>query len=985
MKQHRNGRTFPGTAWLLAAVLIAGLSNGVSGQSSVSAEAPTAAAPALTAELDTSSMSFYGFYGFYGIQPGNPIECDVVILRFNLYNYGAQDLTSVSTIKYIIDQTNEAVAATFKEAVPTGSTSDFTASITELSATYVTYVQVTVEVDFGRDGTLGGAFASFLGIDEGDVASDGEGTQWVFSPPAPESNDNSFGLDLVVSGYEFGVLEASSNERVAFESALRAAIQSGVLLSTGQQSAAESVTIEIMGLSESGSDGVVAVRLFVHFPDNETEARAAFQNELESDPYGMGNKWGVLAYDIKVVEVAPAIEPQPNPDSSSTRRLLQNGGVGEDGGVNQFVIQLAAAGLGVASIEPSSLECRRASVSSFYGFYGVESSTVEDGVSSAADDVPRGSSVETVESVVEDTEVIAVDSAVEFYGTTSFYGTSFYGTSFYGTSFYGKGASSGELASSDSVIAGSSDMSFYGYSRPSPPRPPRPVGPPAPPPPPNFTGWIPVRFTSLLADYNMADLASPEDLATFEDDYTNSIAGMVRLLGVTGEYQAVINDISAQSTGSGIAVPTTLWFRDDTVGADLVYNVLLQNPALVYPAFSAVGAIQIVNVSTAPPSVDPNAGVSNAFDPAPLRLAPVGPDSNRLSLPGNLCDAKQRDRFGGCCPKPWEMDASRVCCFAKVDECGVCGGDSSTCSSAFNARFALNETVDHSPIGSPAFHASLADIQADVASFLFSVPLQSVEIDEYDVVVSNNTDGKPTYTVDVNLLPSDGRPAPSLDTLNSVVGRARSEIALPGNRNLESAWNLRRVGICGNGVCEVNDCAKDCPTDHDDDESCPVGPPGMLVGAQGALCSGTGDCVQGACKCGPGYTGASCGLCAHGYLPSGGHCAPIDDDDDDKDEQAVDLSTAAQPSPIVLEPEQPKTDPVEEVEEVVPDEAPTEVGAAGVTPVESASKGLGMGAIAGIAVGVLVGLTAVLGVVYLLGSSSSSPPDDIPTLASNTV
>jgi hypothetical protein len=49
------------------------------------------------------------------------------------------------------------------------------------------------------------------------------------------------------------------------------------------------------------------------------------------------------------------------------------------------------------------------------------------------------------------------------------------------------------------------------------------------------------------------------------------------------------------------------------------------------------------------------------------------------------------DRFGGCCTPPALLDAKAECCEnGAVDECGVCGGQGSTCSLVANVTVGLS-------------------------------------------------------------------------------------------------------------------------------------------------------------------------------------------------------------------------------------------------------------------------------------------------------
>lgn len=45
-----------------------------------------------------------------------------------------------------------------------------------------------------------------------------------------------------------------------------------------------------------------------------------------------------------------------------------------------------------------------------------------------------------------------------------------------------------------------------------------------------------------------------------------------------------------------------------------------------------------------------------------------------------LRSPRHKDKHGGCCDAPHALDAMFDCCHLAVDECGVCGGEGSSCA-----------------------------------------------------------------------------------------------------------------------------------------------------------------------------------------------------------------------------------------------------------------------------------------------------------------
>ena len=324
---------------------------------------------------DAAPVSLYGMYGFYGVTAPSSVDCDVLIIKFTLYNYGARDLTHVSTIQYIIDKTKEAIDLTYLQAVPTGSASNYDTTVTELDGSAVTHVTVTAEVNF-QAGNLspraareaGGVLASYLGIIPSDLEAADKGEDWWLSPPAPDTGVASVGVDILVSGYTTKELE-DENEMVAFQTTLQSSFQSAILACTDDSAAAAGATIQLVGITDADSD-LLAVRVYVRFAEGKSSAHE-FEEKLERQDPSLASQWGPLAGRIKISTTVPATaatftDVKGNKfairDSEDTdrRQLLQNGGPDAPKGAeaNHLSRNLADVGLGRNTLEPRSLECR---------------------------------------------------------------------------------------------------------------------------------------------------------------------------------------------------------------------------------------------------------------------------------------------------------------------------------------------------------------------------------------------------------------------------------------------------------------------------------------------------------------------------------------------------------------------------------------------------------------------------------------------------
>jgi hypothetical protein len=692
--------------------------------------------------LDTSALSFYGFYGFYGVAGPN-LSCGHVRLKYILYNYGAADLTTVNTIRHILDQSKLAVGAAVAEAAPELGPHDYSITLSELNGAAVTHVIVTADVDFGNNAQAGGRFLTYLGVTAEDFGPEGGFSETSYSE-VPTARAE-IAVQAVVTGYNMAQLQADENMATAFEGLFRGSLIASITSVAGQETA-RAARVDVFGIAEAGPDAV-AVAANVVVEGKHTNGMDAYYHALVTDPYAVYPMFGGLAGQVKVTEVikgagdAKLASSSELADSSSGRKLLQN--TRRD---SNLARHLAEAGLGAASIQFA--ECP--SVSSFYGFYGVNSmgsSAVHQGSSASGD---FGSSASTTVIGSSETATMVASSGItsehfSFYGTTSFYGTSFYGTSFYGTSFYGE-----EVVSS---VASVKMPSFYGYvdanhapssnHQTSPSRPGESTSPSLPP----GVQTYPIYFTAILSDYNMEDLTNPEDLEALKALYVNSVEAAVELIGIATNPVVSVLSVKAGS----VAVDTLVLFINDPDGASLFQEVLTSNPAILFPAFSSVGSIYITTVTEEPP-------FSAGPDGLPGRVEP-GNQAGADDTPNRVCS--DIDRFGECCYSPAALDAKRDCCWDGVDECGVCGGNGNTCATSATVRVSTPFRSGLDDKTSTAFNQLLSDFRVAVSQLFESYsldPFSNLDIDASAISVHAIDGTSIQLDVPFSVFPDPGAP-----------------------------------------------------------------------------------------------------------------------------------------------------------------------------------------------------------------------------------
>mmetsp|Transcript_31010 Transcript_31010/g.87838 ORF Transcript_31010/g.87838 Transcript_31010/m.87838 type:complete len:1345 (-) Transcript_31010:247-4281(-) len=457
----------------------------------------------------------------------------------------------------------------------------------------------------------------------------------------------------------------------------------------------------------------------------------------------------------------------------------------------------------------------------------------------------------------------------------------------------GIGSSGAALGSSGTGVGSSSgfvgsDGVFYGYKVPSkpsspsaspsdsssgvgpkPPGPkppgPKPTPPSPKPPTPPSQDITPVYFTTILSDYNMEDLYTDEDMAQFRSDYVAAVDSAIKLLGITSNPAVTIQNVVPAS----VAVPSVVTFVDDPSGAQLFMEVLASNPSLAFPAFSGLGTITIVDVSTEPGS---SGGFQSGSNPGPIRPETSG---------GSDTDSEQTcpiSRAGESCCGPATLDAQNDCCWKGVDECGVCAGNSDTCATTATVRVLVTRPGVTTDVNSPAFADMEEDFKAGIANLFnaFNIKADNIVVDTSSVTAQQTSGGlefdipfRINPDVDANVA------APTLTKARAILVAAAEQKTEADGMTIIGVLNVARAGVCGNGKCEIGEffhhvshnpvstCAADCP----DFKSCPA--------VSGKVCGGAGQCAtdSGSCICSKGWDGPACTKCADGYTKVNGLCS----------------------------------------------------------------------------------------------------------------
>ena len=817
---------------------------------------------ALSAFNSDTEYDFYGFYGFYGVTAPVTIDCDSLVLKVTLYNYGAKDLTHVNTIRYVIEKTKEAIHATYKDAVPTGSSSNYELSVTEIDGSYVTFITVTAEMNFqagnlSKKGAreVGGIFGSFLGISADDQSSSGA---YEVAAPAPNSGKGSVGVDLVISGFDADSILNHENELISFQTVLQSSVQSSVAVAIGKKEA-DGVTTQLIGLIQADEDSdAVAARVYVYFDD--ADAADEYKAMLENDK--MSLTWGALAdHKVKVIMTVStsdatftdAFDRSVEVRTSERRRLMSAWSAATvDGTI--FSKNVAKAGLGVNSLDPTTLVCAIKSGGS-------------EGTSSGSG---SGSGSSSGEVEVDDDSELSNASKPSSAVTSSA-----------GSYFYGYNPSSPAMPESSSESASyapkpSAPKPVYKPKPPGPkPRPPTPSPKPATPSPvytsaPPAVEEVPVYFTTILSDYNMEDLATEEDMAQFQADYISSVDAAIKLLGITSEPKVTIQDVLPAS----VAVPTIVTFVDDPSGAQLFKEVLQSNPSLAFPAFSGLGEITIVEVSSDSNfRVDPvDPPVKDKKESAPKKKAVVETVPPTVEVPPTACPVS---RSGESCCGPALLDSKSDCCWNGVDECGVCGGKSDTCATTATVRVLVNRPGVTTSTSSAAFEDMVADFQAGMANLFsaFDVDSSNIVIDSSTVSAQRTANGL-EFDVPFRVNPGADVPAPTLSKARAILVAAAEQKTEADGMTIVAVLDIARAGVCGNNVCEIGEFIG--AADHTSAAECPADCPAFIgcPAPNGILCGGYGECASatGMCKCNEGRAGEDCSTCQSGFNLVDGVC-----------------------------------------------------------------------------------------------------------------
>jgi hypothetical protein len=290
-----------------------------------------------------------------------------------------------------------------------------------------------------------------------------------------------------------------------------------------------------------------------------------------------------------------------------------------------------------------------------------------------------------------------------------------------------------------------------------------------------------VEFTTIISDYNMEDIASPEDRAAFEESYVDAVSNALNMLGITSNPTIEITDITAGS----VAVDTVTTF-DNAVDAQLFQEVLVQNPSLAFPAFSALGSVTI------------SVADGQVAAPATRPISPASPATDdERETPSQFCTL---DKEGACCFSPGLLDASKTCCYENVDACGVCGGNGDSCATEFIVRVTV-------PANAASGRPSLAAVSAQVAADM-EVPFGQITLVDSTEEVMSSPNG-PVYSYVATVAP----PSPSVQAITDALAMLLSRSTPTETFYISGVDAIERVGVCGNGICELREidmCESDC-------------------------------------------------------------------------------------------------------------------------------------------------------------------------------
>lgn len=234
-----------------------------------------------------------------------------------------------------------------------------------------------------------------------------------------------------------------------------------------------------------------------------------------------------------------------------------------------------------------------------------------------------------------------------------------------------------------------------------------------------------------------------------------------------------------------------------------------------------------------------------------------------------------------------------MCCDAGyLDECGVCGGDGSSCLTrvTVGASVRAERAADLKQPNS-TFHAEFTSGFSRDVAIILGVKETLIRVNKMVIRdVRRHTSRRRSVlqafssmsTADVNFdvlppaAPDEGGADAGSTTVSTggvlQVADALSAAIASGAGGLTDVGTISPVGVCGNSQCEKGErcdgggddscCLKDCPIVT---MQCPI-PGANRVGDGTRVCGDNGVCIAsaGVCKCHAGYTGDDCGECDGG-------------------------------------------------------------------------------------------------------------------------
>mmetsp|Transcript_8061 Transcript_8061/g.23091 ORF Transcript_8061/g.23091 Transcript_8061/m.23091 type:complete len:959 (-) Transcript_8061:217-3093(-) len=734
------------------------------------------------------------------------VKGEVLEFSVKLLTYTAADLIDEAAVASVIQKTRAAFLAAYLEAFPEASASDYKLSVTELDGSNVDDVCVTIELDFG---------AGDLSSKEGRKAAMAWYNKLTSDGDQASAADLKEKLDKELGEVEFKTINLRPDETYTPSDGNFYGFYGAVPITVSR----------VFFTVSTGGEVPTEDAVFDFVEDVVTDLAITSSPEVTILSLGTASD-GVAKFTDDV------------PGATKFASALQ--GTVETTVVSPF--NVTGVSVETSTLNPvwteesSGMSSGHGSSSGFYGFYGSSS------------------------------------SFYGFYGSSSSEVMASSGGFAVGSSGAGVGSSGAGVGSSSATL-GSSGGAFYGYKVSTPSRPTARESDSSSTAP----GWstnnpgkgepatgnptavektlYPVYFTSVLSDYNMEDLYNGADLAQFRADYISAIDNAISLLGITSDPSVTIQNVLPAS----VAVPTVVTFVDDPNGAEILADVLKSNPALAFPAFSGLGSITIVDVST---------GHSTPYTPGDG--TPVDPWNGQSGSvpPPETCPTT---RSGDTCCLPAELDAKNDCCWQGVDECGVCAGSSNTCATLATVRIAVSRPGLTADISTPEFADMVADFKADFANLFaqFNVGSGHITVDTDGITSQQGENGVIEFDIPFRIDPdlANNVAAPTLTNTRAILVAAAEEKAEADGMTVIGVLNVARGGVCGNSECEIGEfvghtsysasmsCAADCPGF----KSCPI--------IDGNVCSGNGGCNSdvGECKCSAGYTGSDCATCAAGY------------------------------------------------------------------------------------------------------------------------